>query len=149
MIVDSCRSLPRTAIRGRNDSFGHLATVPTSIMSRRNKNLGDWGEEQAVLFLQRHHFSIIDRNYHTTVGEIDIVARQGDDFYFVEVKTRQKGDLSDSSQITKSKRDKLQKTVKIYCWRKNITDVGLILAGLVVEIDRSNCKLKFNFFILY
>ena len=57
-------------------------------MSRRNKNLGDWGEEKACGFLERHGFRVVERNYHATTGEIDIVAEKGGDYYFVEVKTR-------------------------------------------------------------
>ena len=55
-------------------------------MTRQNKNLGDWGEAQACSFLERHGFKIIERNYHTTMGEIDVIATKGDDYYFVEVK---------------------------------------------------------------
>ena len=118
-------------------------------MSRRKKDIGDWGEAKAVDFLEKHGFSVIDRNYHTTVGEIDIVAKKSNDFYFVEVKTRQKGYLSDSSQITANKKRKMLRTVKIYCFRKNIVNVAIILAGLIVEIDKENSRVNFNFFILH
>ena len=111
--------------------------------------MGDWGEDQACRFLQRHGFTIKDRNFYTTVGEIDIVAQKGDDLYFVEVKTRQKGDLSDSSQITYYKKKKLEKTIKIYCLRKNIVNISIILAGLILELNKANSSLKFNFCILY
>lgn len=118
-------------------------------MTRRNKNLGDWGENQAVLFLGRHGFDIIDRNYHTTFGEIDIVACKNNDFYFIEVKTRFKGSLSDSSQISPVKQKKLQKTVNQYCFHKKIANSGIVLAGLMVEINKIAGKLNFNFFVLY
>lgn len=118
-------------------------------MTRRKKNMGDWGEEQACRFLQRHGFVIKDRNYYTTFGEIDIVAQKGDDLYFVEVKTRQKGGLSDSSQITYYKKKKLEKTVKIYCFRKKIVDVSIIPAGLMLVLDKAKHSLKFDFCVLY
>ena len=39
---------------------------------RHNKDLGDWGEERAVEFLRRHGFEVVDRQFHTVWGEIDI-----------------------------------------------------------------------------
>ena len=39
-------------------------------------------------FLAKHGYQIIDRNYHCQGGEVDIVAKKGDEYYFVEVKTR-------------------------------------------------------------
>jgi putative endonuclease len=50
-------------------------------MTRRNKDVGDWGEQQACIFLQRHGFRIVERNYYTTMGEIDVIAVKGNDFY--------------------------------------------------------------------
>ena len=50
--------------------------------------LGAWGEEQAVHYLEKLGMKILERNYRTPVGEIDIVARQRKLLVFVEVKTR-------------------------------------------------------------
>ncbi|MBI1920724.1 MAG: YraN family protein [Geobacter sp.] len=53
-----------------------------------NKTLGELGEEIAVAFLKGRKFRIIERNFRCKCGEIDIVARDGKTFVFVEVKTR-------------------------------------------------------------
>jgi putative endonuclease len=53
-----------------------------------------WGlraEARATLWLQARLYRILDRNYRTDGGEIDIVARRGNTIAFVEVKAR--GDL--------------------------------------------------------
>ena len=55
--------------------------------SARSK-LGDWGEEAAGIFLQNLGFQILDRKYRCTWGEIDLVAKDGEDLVFVEVRTR-------------------------------------------------------------
>lgn len=57
-------------------------------MSKERLALGEWGEEQAVLYLRRQGLKILVRNYRTPVGEIDIIARSKKDLLFVEVKTR-------------------------------------------------------------
>ncbi|PZE55510.1 YraN family protein [Curtobacterium sp. MCPF17_047] len=49
---------------------------------------GNAGEDHAVEWLERHGFSIIDRNWRCARGEVDIVAREDDTIVFIEVKTR-------------------------------------------------------------
>lgn len=49
---------------------------------------GKKGEDQAVEYLQAHGYTILERNWFRRIGEIDIIARQGDVVYFFEVKTR-------------------------------------------------------------
>ena len=50
--------------------------------------LGDKGERLAVRHLRQVGFKILDRNVRNRLGEIDIIARDGDCVVFVEVKTR-------------------------------------------------------------
>lgn len=49
---------------------------------------GRQGEEIAVKFLQKNNYKILERNYNCRFGEIDIVAKQGEYYVFVEVKSR-------------------------------------------------------------
>jgi putative endonuclease len=49
--------------------------------------LGQKGESEAVKWLKNRGFVILDCNYLTKWGEIDIVAKKGQDLVFVEVKT--------------------------------------------------------------
>jgi putative endonuclease len=106
--------------------------------------VGAWGEERACHFLIRQKFRIIERNYHTTAGEIDIIAEKGGDYYFIEVKTRAKGEMATDLAITPAKIRKLQKTVKMYCYQRNIADRSLILAGLLLTVDRKAERLAFR-----
>lgn len=50
--------------------------------------LGRWGEDHAAAFLARAGYTILDRNWRCEQGEIDIIAFDGRDTVFVEVKTR-------------------------------------------------------------
>lgn len=56
-------------------------------MAQHNE-LGRRGEELATAFLLSKGYSIIDRNWHSGHKEIDIVAQDGNDIVFVEIKTR-------------------------------------------------------------
>lgn len=50
--------------------------------------LGDKGERYAARFLRRQGFRIIARQYRNQFGEIDLIALDGDQVVFIEVKTR-------------------------------------------------------------
>jgi putative endonuclease len=53
-----------------------------------NKVMGNLGEQLAQKYLKKQKYKIIETNYQTKLGEIDIIAKDGDTFVFVEVKTR-------------------------------------------------------------
>ncbi len=50
--------------------------------------LGAAGEAVAAAELQRRGYRILERNVRTALGELDLIARQGETLCFVEVKTR-------------------------------------------------------------
>jgi len=54
----------------------------------KNQNLGKLGENLAVKLLQKNNYKVLERNFHTRFGEIDIIAQEADTLVFVEVKTR-------------------------------------------------------------
>ncbi len=57
-------------------------------MSTHNSRIGEAGEEMAVAYLRERGLKIVDRRVLFRRGELDIVARDGDEWVFVEVKTR-------------------------------------------------------------
>ncbi|MFQ5588072.1 MAG: YraN family protein [Nitrospiria bacterium] len=57
-------------------------------LSRRHLTLGEKGETAALRFLKNEGYQILEQNFRTPIGEIDIVAREGETLVFVEVKTR-------------------------------------------------------------
>lgn len=59
-----------------------------------NKKLtGNSGEERACVFLVKKGYAIIDRNWRTRYGEIDIIAYKDDVIVFFEVKTLPNGTI--------------------------------------------------------
>ena len=49
---------------------------------------GAEAEEQAARFLERQGLCILQRNYRTRQGEVDVIARDGATLVFVEVRAR-------------------------------------------------------------
>ena len=58
-------------------------------MERINRTqLARWGENIAKKFLEENQITILQMNFRTNYGEIDIIGREQDDLIFFEVKTR-------------------------------------------------------------
>ena len=90
-------------------------------MSISRLNLGKLGEEKAVQYLKDKGYKILERNYKTKLGELDVVARDAKTICFVEVKTRssqEKGDPLES--ITPGKQHKLCKLALSYLKLNNL-----------------------------
>lgn len=114
----------------------------------RKKTIGAWGEEQACAFLCRQNFVIVERNYYTTVGEIDIVARRGDDIYFIEVKTRTSPEMANDWAITRRKKYRFEKTVRRYCYDRRLTYGSFMSAGLIVLVNRLTKQVHFRLVVM-
>ncbi len=56
-------------------------------MTRERQILGKSGEEAAFEFLRKKGYRILERNYKTLLGEIDIIAQDKEKLVFVEVKS--------------------------------------------------------------
>jgi len=57
-------------------------------VSLLSKILGKQGEDQAAEFLVKRGYKLLERNYRTRSGEIDLIALHQGQVVFVEVKTR-------------------------------------------------------------
>jgi len=83
------------------------------------KALGSKGEDLAIQFLKKKGYRIIKRNYKTSVGEIDIIARDGNTIVFVEVKTRTNDSFGYPFEaVNKKKRHKLKNLALLYLKRQ-------------------------------
>ena len=58
-------------------------------MPTRRQQLGEAGEALAARLLRQRGYKIIETNYRNSLGEIDLIARDGNTLVFVEVKARQ------------------------------------------------------------
>jgi putative endonuclease len=61
---------------------------PGPVRKDARRGLGQAGEQLAAEHLSRRGFEILERNYRTRSGELDIVAFDGRTLVFCEVKTR-------------------------------------------------------------
>jgi putative endonuclease len=81
---------------------------------------GRLGEDLAAQFLERKGYRIIERNYRYDRGEVDIIAQDGRDLVFVEVKLRETEAFG--SPITPFKEEQLKKVAEGYLFEHNLED---------------------------
>ena len=81
--------------------------------------LGQWGEQQTAFELKQAGFDIIEQNFYSRYGEIDIIAIKQQELLFVEVKARAKTQRGTAVEaVTWTKQQKMIKTI-LYFLEKN------------------------------
>ncbi|PIF02408.1 MAG: YraN family protein [Propionibacterium sp.] len=77
--------------------------------------LGETGEDIAAQYLANQGYEILQRNWRCKIGEIDIIALDGDEVVFVEVKCRSGKGFGDPLEaITYAKMAKIRQLAAIW-----------------------------------
>ncbi|HCF49591.1 MAG TPA: YraN family protein [Syntrophomonas sp.] len=77
--------------------------------------LGKMGEDLAVKYLEKKGYCIVERNYRTPYGEVDIICSDRGELVFVEVKTRRCTSYgSPEEAVTRRKKEHIKKTALCY-----------------------------------
>lgn len=80
-----------------------------------SKEKGAKAEDLAVEYLVSKGFKILERNFRTTFGEIDIIAKKKSTLIFVEVKSEFSGDgFLAEEKIDKRKKEKILKVAEFF-----------------------------------
>jgi putative endonuclease len=106
---------------------------------------GELSEQHAEGLLRRLGYTILDRNARTRWGELDIVARDGDEIVIVEVKSRREGSATPAvASVTASKVRRLVRLGEAYVqslgdaeppWRIDVVTVVLGPDGVVRGLE--------------
>jgi putative endonuclease len=110
-------------------------------MTKSTKRLGERGEDAAAAYLERAGFTIVERNWRCSAGEIDIIAMDGETVVLCEVKTRRstsKGSPSDA--VTPAKRQRYARLASAYVQEAGLPETEIrfdVIAILVIAEDRA------------
>jgi putative endonuclease len=97
------------------------------------RSLGDFGERIAAHRLEAGGLRILDRNVRVPGGEIDLLAEEGNDLVFVEVRTRRGAEGSAVESLSAAKLRRMWRSAMAYC---DANEIDLARARLdVVSID--------------
>jgi putative endonuclease len=74
-----------------------------------NRRIGSFSEDVAVKYLIESEYEILERNYRfSRLGEVDIIAKKGEYYCFVEVKSRRDDAFGTPAEaVTKQKKRKI------------------------------------------
>jgi len=90
-------------------------------MTKERLVLGQLGEDLARKRLKDLGYRVLETNYRCPLGEIDLVARDGDTLVFVEIKTRRNQPSSLAKEaVHKRKQAQLSKAALAYMKHKNL-----------------------------
>lgn len=113
------------------------------VFTSKSQKKGELGEEIACMFLMKHGFEIIERNYTRRLGEIDIIAKKNKAIYFIEVKSMSfNSTIRPEENMNQFKLVKLQRTISTYLHEKNIKDIEWQIDLVCVLLDDINKKAK-------
>ena len=103
--------------------------------------IGKWGEDRAVRYLKKRGYRIMCRNYRRRNGEVDVVARDGACWVFVEVKTRSSLSYGTPAEAVTSKKIlAMQRTALAYLQKAGEADAPMRFD--VIEVFRADGKWK-------
>ncbi|MCI5125802.1 MAG: YraN family protein [Candidatus Electrothrix sp. AR5] len=94
--------------------------MPNFPSSSRQKT-GRSGEDFAAQHLEQQGYIILERNYRLRIGEVDIIARDGEYLVFIEVKTRRSKKFgSPFEAVDVRKQKKIFKIASVYLQGKEL-----------------------------
>ena len=110
------------------------------------RELGDFGERVAAHRLEAAGLRVIERNVRVPAGEIDLVAVEGDDVVFVEVRTRrgEPGGAAESLSATKLRR--MWACAMQYCAREQIDPARARIDAVTVDLGWGRQRTTFDHF---
>lgn len=104
-------------------------------MTKARLSLGRLGEQLAAEKLQASGYAMVARNYRCSAGEIDLIARQQDDWVFVEVRTRRgRAFGTPEESITLRKRAHLIAAAQNYLQENALDQVAWRIDFVAVEL---------------
>src|SRR5574337_1508414 len=103
--------------------------------------LGVEGERAAKTFLQAKGFRILHENYSTPLGEIDLIAQEGGEVVFVEVKARSSGEFGPpQASVTHQKQRQIVRVAKLYLQRERLSEAACRFDVVAVTFAGSEAK---------
>ena len=100
---------------------------------------GKIGENIAVSYLEDKGYQIIQRNFECKQGEIDIIAKEKEEYVFIEVKTRTNIKYGKPKEaVDKTKKKHLYGAVEYYTYLKKIENMPIRID--VIEVYKKQEK---------
>jgi putative endonuclease len=77
----------------------------------KERSPGEWGEDLALRYMTRRGYELVERNYRTRHGEIDLILRQESVLVFVEVKLRRGTGFGDPLEAVTPRKQRILRSL--------------------------------------
>ncbi len=105
-------------------------------------SIGALGEEAAVKALRKNGYKILERNFRTKTGEIDIIAKDKEYTCFVEVKLRKTNCFgSPADAINEQKRRRIISAAKYYAVKNGLYESPLRFDAVLINAEAKGERL--------
>lgn len=121
------------------------------VFTSKSQKIGEVGENLAAMFLMKHGFYILERNFTKSYGEIDIIACKDEVIHFVEVKAvshvtgKEQNAIRPEENMHSAKFRKFARTVEVYLAQKDIKNEWQIDL-VTVYVDQTKRQGKVAYF---
>jgi len=114
-------------------------------MSNERKQTGQYGEALAETYLIEAGYEIVAKNWRCSVGELDLVARQGGTLVFVEVRTRRGTQLGTPEEsVTPAKQAKLIELAYTFLAENDEAGENWRIDVIAIVLNRQDEVQRFN-----
>ena len=124
--------------------------MPTQVASAKpnpRRALGDFGERVAVRHLEANGYRILDRNWRTREGEIDIVAEAEGTVAFVEVRCKRGALMGTAGEsLTPAKQRRMVTMTEVYESRCSDLPPGRRIDLIAIDLTREGRLISLQHF---
>lgn len=120
-------------------------------MRNSRQKFGEKSESIAASYLKKKGYKIIEKNYRTKLGEIDIIAKDKDTMVFIEVKARRSGQFGNPKwAVTLNKQRKISMVALQYLKTNGQSNVKarFDVVSIISSHDNPNIEIVKNAFEL-
>jgi putative endonuclease len=104
---------------------------------------GKIGEDLAARFLERNGFKILERNYRFERGEIDLIAEEGSELVFIEVKARNSTVFGAPEEaVTEEKQEQVRTVADGYLYEHDIDNRPCRFDVVAIEFKNGKAEIR-------
>ena len=108
-----------------------------------NQEIGRLGEELATKYLEDFNYEIIEKNFRCRSGEIDIIAKDKEEYVFIEVKTRSYLCYGRPAEaVNRIKKTHIYKATNYYLYKNHLTNAFVRFDVIEVYLNKEKYKIE-------
>jgi putative endonuclease len=112
-------------------------------IARQRQILGQKGEAEAVQFLRGLGYVIVEQNYRSPFGEVDVIAEDGQVLVFVEVRSHSRPEYGDPLEsVNVRKQRQVAKTAQHYLLRYGLENREARFDVIGIQWDAGHARLS-------